>query len=499
VNAGYARAMDDLVTRRQLVGAGAAAAATVGLRTTPARAAARRTRRADVCVVGGGLSGLAAARALVAADRKVVVLEARNRVGGRTWNASLGAGHITEIGGEFVGPTQDRILALARAVGVKTFPTYNTGSNVLIAGGVRSLYNAVPGLPNDADVQQAIFAALGLDPLAKQAGVSAPWKAKDARAWDAMTLDDWMRTAVTSPKGQAVFVGACQAIWGADPKELSLLYVLQYVAAAGNSTHPGTFLRLITTGGGAQERRFVGGSQVVSERVAERLAKRVVLRAPVRAIAQDGERVRVVAGGTIVEASQVILAVPPALAARLAYSPALPKGKAALLRALVPGSLTKAEAVYATPFWRAAGLSGQGVADIGPANTIFDNSPPDGSVGVLFGFVGGSSHAAWAALQADQRRAQVLQQLVAYTGDPQAGTPVDYIEQDWTKERWTRGCPVAHAAPGVLTKYGPWLRRRVGRLHFAGTETADYWLGYMDGAVRAGDRAARDVLAALRR
>ena len=185
-------------------------------------------------------------------------------------------------------------------------------------------------------------------------------------------------------------------------------------------------------------------------------------------------------------------------ASRLAYSPALPKGKAALLKALVPGSLTKAEAVYDRPFWRDAGLSGQGVADVGPANTNFDNTPPDGSAGVLFGFIGGSSHAPWAKLPADQRRAQVLENLAAFVGD-QARAPTGYIEQDWTTERWTRGCPVAHVAPGVLTKYGPWLRRSVGKVHFAGTETADYWLGYMDGAVRSGERAAREVHAALRR
>jgi monoamine oxidase len=490
--------MDDALTRRRLVGAGAAGAALLALRTTPAPAASRRTRKADVCVVGAGLSGLAAARALVAADRKVVVLEARDRVGGRTLNRSIGGGHISEIGGQFGGPTQDRILALAKAVGVKTFLTYDSGSSVLVAAGARLLYPTVPGLPDDPDVQQAIIAAASLDAPAKQAGVSAPWKAAKAGEWDRISLGEWMRGEVPSEKGRAIFTAACQSIWGVDPDALSLLYALQYTAAAGNAKNAGSFLRLITTGGGAQERRSVGGSQLISERVADRLGQRVVLKAPVRVVAQNGDGVRVVADGTTIEARHVILAVPPALASRLAYSPSLPKGKAALLKALVPGHLAKATAVFDRPFWRDAGLSGQGIADTGPARTIFDNSPPDGSVGVLFGYVGGSAHDAWGGLPADQRRAQVLDGFATFVGD-QARAPKDYFEQDWTKERWTRGCPVAHVAPGVLTKYGPWLRRSVGKVHFAGTETADYWLGYMDGAVRSGERAAREVLAALRR
>jgi monoamine oxidase len=347
-------------------------------------------------------------------------------------------------------------------------------------------------------VQQAILAAFKLDGPAKQAGVSAPWHAKNAAAWDRMTLDEWLRSEVPSEKGRAIFTSACQSMWGADPKELSLLYVLQYAAAAGNAKNAGSFLRLITTGGGAQEQRFVGGSQLISEKVADHLGRRVVLKAPVHVVAQDGDGVRIVADGTTVDARHAILAVPPVLASRLAYSPALPKGKAALLKALMPGALTKATAVYDRPFWRDAGLSGQGVTDVGPARATFDNSPPDGSLGVLFGSVGGSAYAPWGPLPADQRRAQVLESFAAFVGD-QARAPADYFEQDWTKERWTRGCPVAHAAPGVLTKYGPWLRRAVGKVHFAGTETSDYWLGYMDGAVRSGERAAREVLAALRR
>ncbi|HEY8637740.1 MAG TPA: FAD-dependent oxidoreductase [Solirubrobacteraceae bacterium] len=485
------------LTRREVVGGAAAGAAALALGRVPGAAAAgaQRTTLADVAIVGAGLSGLTAARALTAAGHRVIVLEARNRVGGRTLNESIGGGHVVEVGGQFVGPTQDRILALARAVGVGTFNVYNEGSNVELIGGERLLYPASTGLPDDPETQRLLIDLISkLDPLGKEVGVAAPWKAKRASELDAMTLADFAKPFV-SDRVRPVFEAVNQSIWGADSTQLSLLYVAAYIAAAGDSKNPGSLFRLASTAGGAQERRFVGGSQVVAQKVAARLGSRVALSTPVTGISQTGAGVRVAAKGMIVDAKQAIVAVPPPLALPITRS--LSATRAKLLTGMHMGHLIKSEAVYPTPFWRLAGLSGQGVADGGPATVPFDNSPPDASVGVLFAFTGGSEADTLAKLSADARKAAVLARFAQYVGD-QALRPTQYVEHDWRDEKFTGGCPTAIMGPGVLSKHGAALRAPIGRVHFAGTETADYWQGYMDGAVRAGERAAREVLAALR-
>jgi monoamine oxidase len=490
------------LTRRRLLQAGAAGAALTALDgPTAAFAATRKAKKADVVVIGAGFSGLAAARALEAAGHSVLVLEARDRVGGRTENAKVAGGKaIAEVGGEFVGPTQDRILALTKAVGVKTFPVYNSGDNVFLARGQRAFYPASTGVPSDPEVLTGLGALLAVDAIGKEVGVAAPWKHAKARQYDGQTLAQYLSTKSLTPTALSVLDAVCEAIWGADPDELSLLYVAQYVAAAGNEKTPGSFVRLIATGGGAQERRIVGGSVVVAQKVAAKLGARVILGAPVTRIKEvDGGVVVTTHGGPTVHAKRAIVAVPPVLAARIAFAPGLPASKKTILKAMVPGSLTKVEAVYPTPFWRAAGLSGQGVSDTGLARVPYDNSPPDGSVGVYFSFIGGKRHEEWKALSPADRRARVLADFVAFTGDERARTPTEYLEKDWTTEEWTRGCPVGHFAPGVLSKHGAQLRAAHGRIHFAGTETSDYWLGYMDGAVRAGERAAKEAGGALKR
>jgi len=222
----------------------------------------------------------------------------------------------------------------------------------------------------------------------------------------------------------------------------------------------------------------------------------VTLNAPVRRIEQTADHVTVTSDLGQVRAARVIVALPPPLAAKIDWYPLLPPLHQQLLQRLPLGSLMKVDAVYSRPFWRDAGLSGMGLMDSGPVRATFENSPPDASVGVLMAFIGGSTWRDWGNRPVAERRTGVLQAFAKIVG-PQALTAIDYVEYDWTHERWSTGAPTSVAAPGVVYSYGAQIRQPVARVHWAGTETATYWTGYMDGAVRAGKRAAQEVLSLL--
>ena len=288
---------------------------------------------------------------------------------------------------------------------------------------------------------------------------------------------------------------ALEALFGAEAREMSALFAMHYVACAGTEGVPGTFERLLNTRAGAQERKIVEGSQSLCTRMATDLGPtRVRLSTPIRLIAQNGDGANVIGNAFVVRGRRVIVAVPPPLAGRIRYEPPLPVERDQYTQRLGMGWLIKCEAVYDTPFWRADGLNGSGVVNDGPARSIFDVSPADGSRGALLGFVGGAAAREYSG-RPDALRAAVIDNFVACFG-PRARDVREWIVADWGREEWTRGCPTAIAPPGLLTAYGPALTAPVDRIHWAGTETSGYWTGYMDGAVRSAERAVREVLAA---
>lgn len=450
-----------------------------------------------VIVIGAGLAGLSAARRLLGSGHDVVVLEARDRVGGRTEGGHTADGTPIELGGQWIGPTQNRMYELVDELGLETFPTWNEGQLLIQLGGktsrMASHKGAVPKLNPFAlaDLAQGLAR---FTRLANRISLDEPWTSPDARKLDGQTFETWIQRNLRTSTGRAYFRVACEAVFSAESTDLSALHALFYA-------HSGTdFETLLAVDQGAQQDRIVGGSVRIAEALAEVVRAQgatIHLDQAVQTIQHGPGGVEVTCrNGSSYTGSHVIVTLPPTLAGRVQYDPPLPSWRDQLTQRLPAGSVIKLYAIYPEPFWRADGLNGQAASDEGPVKVTFDNSPPSGTPGVLMGFMEAGDGRTWARRTLEERRSAAIGCFVRYFG-PKAADPVEYVERDWMDQEFSRGCYGAHFTPGVWTAYGEALRTPIGPIHWAGAECSPVWNGYMEGAVRSGERTADDV-AALR-
>jgi len=446
---------------------------------------------ADVCVVGAGYAGLTAARRLSEGGKAVVVLEARERIGGRVWTHLQADGSPIDRGGAWLAPRHDAIFGLARELGVSTYKTWVKGAHLLIGEGRTRRYTGLIPTISPLAVITIALAQAKLDRMAKRVPLESPWTGNRADEWDSQSVASYLdRTGIRTTIARDLYEMAVRGLFATDLKEVSFLDLLFLVRAHGSIN------TLFSIEGGSQENLVEGGACSIAQRMSDALGDAVRLKTPVRSIAQRQDGVVVEADGLTVSARHAVVAVPPALALEIAFDPALPEDRRTLYRNAVAGSETKTMLVYDEPFWRRDGFSGQTAEPGSAAEVTLDATPASGNPGVIASFTFGRVAERNDALAPAERRRAVLDAITARLG-PRAASPSEVIETAWWTEEWTRGCSMAHFPPGILTRHGHLLRQPFERVHWAGTETSTTSHGAMDGAVRSGERAAAEILERL--
>lgn len=443
----------------------------------------------DYCVVGAGFAGLAAARRLRECGNSVVLVEARDRAGGRVWNRTAADGSVVSVGGTWLGRGQDRMFELCRELGLDVYPQHEQGDSLLHLNGRNRRYSGYPkaGLFALASLGLAFWQ---LDRMVKGLPLNEPWRAEGARSLDAQTLGAWLDSAwhVPSATARKLIRTTMTVLFCVDPDEVSLLGSL--VLARGGGSF-GYYVDSTMT-----ETHLVdGGAPELAARMAGELGDALHLSSPVRCIQQSSAGAQVLSDRLTVEARRVIVAVPPFLASRIDYAPPLPAAQIQLLRRMLSGSALRGITIYDQPFWRRDGLSGMSVAPDLPVPVALDQSPRCGKPGILSSYMFGPQAVRAAALAPIERRNVWLQALAARYGS-KALWPRAHLETDWAAEEWSLGGMIAHFGPGVLTSYGRSLREPAGRIHWAGSEYATEMHGLMEGAVRSGESAAEQAISA---
>lgn len=444
------------------------------------------TRRADFVVVGAGFAGLAAAARLFAAGSSLVVVEARTRLGGRVETVHH-EGYALDLGGSWIGTDHVRARTLVRELGLDTWPCHSDGATIVRDDGSRLDDRRYSILHPLATIDYRL-ASRRLDRMAQRVSPMAPWTADGASELDGRSLEDWLRRATRTERSRTTLRRTAANIFSSEPSEISLLHALFYIRSSGGLGP------MLATAGGAQELLVRGGAEQLAAGMARGLEGSLELGAPVRRIVHGTSGVRVEADALTVEAAAAVVAVPPGTAERIEFEPELPADRSEVLRRMSPGDAVRMADVYDKAFWRDEGLTGEAWGPKLPFSFTHDVSSPGGAPGVLATFFVGERARPIRELSPERRREVALAALVDCFGD-RAARPRAHVERDWGSDEWTRGGYCSSMTPGLWSRYGSALRDPVGRLTWAGTETATEHAGYMEGALQSGERAASEALA----
>ncbi len=451
--------------------------------------AGRGGSSADVVVVGAGIAGLVAARELVKAGKSVLVIEANDRVGGRAYAEEIGDGTL-DLGGQWIGAAHTKIRRLAGELGLEIFPTYVDGKKYLDIDGSVSIYKGkIPRISplSLIDIQRAMWK---LQRLEKKVPCDRPNLAKHAAKWDGMTLESFVRKQFFTGKARKALDPGIRTVFGCETSELSMLFLLFYCNSSGGLE------TLFEAEGGAQQDRIDGGMQMIPKLIAKDLGERVVLNSPAVAVEQLDNGVSVKTKENNYRADRAILAIPPPVTSRIEFTPQLPSWRRQLAQKMAMGAAIKFNLTYDSPFWRERGFTGEIVSNEGPVSITYDNTTNDGKQAALVGFIVGKHAYEWSGRNEGERCDAVLSHLARYLG-PEVRSIEDYVDKDWSEEAWIGGAPTGYTPPGALSLVKEQIGAPTGRIHWAGTETATKFSGYLEGALLTGERAAGEVVAAL--
>lgn len=446
----------------------------------------------DVIVIGGGISGLSAAKLLSESGLNVIVLEAQNRVGGRTHTIRNKEVQYVDVGGAYVGPTQNRLLRMAKELGVETYKVYLNGHLLQHTKGKSyKFYGAFPPAYNPLVLLDYNNFMRTMDQWGNEIPADAPWKAPHAKEWDKISMKEFIHKVCWTSAARRFAELFVNLVVTAETQQISTLWFLWYVRICGGTT------RIFSTENGGQERKFYGGSGQISERIMARLQDRVKLESPVIRLDQSGEVVIVeTLNHEAYQSKFVISAIPPVLTTKIHFNPELPPVRNQLIHRLPMGSVIKCMVYYKEAFWRKMGCCGCMMIEDEdtPIGFTLDDTKPDGSAPAIIGFILSRKASLFANLSKEERKRKICEYYAKVLGTEEALHPVHYEEKDWCKEQYSGGCYTAYFPPGIMTQFGSVIRKPVGKLYFAGTETATTWSGYMEGAIEAGERAAREVM-----